>query len=47
VEGNATGEGDQGQVSTFRQVMDQGDDENNAFDKADERDVKEQDLPDD
>jgi hypothetical protein len=42
VEGNATGEDDQGQVSTFRQVMDQRDDKKNAIDKANEKDVKEQ-----
>jgi hypothetical protein len=41
VEGNATEEDDQGQVTTFRQLMDQRDDEKNAIGKNNERDVKE------
>jgi hypothetical protein len=40
VEGDATGEDDQGQASIFRHVMDQRDDDTSAIDKADEKDVK-------
>ena len=40
VEGDATGEDDQGQASIFRHARDQGDDEKRAIDKADEEDVK-------
>ena len=40
VEGDATGEDDQGQASIFRHVMDQRDDDKSAIDKADEKDVK-------
>jgi len=47
VEGDATGEDDQGQASIYRHVMDQRDDDKSAIDKADEKDVKEQVLPDD
>eukprot|EP00092_Neocalanus_flemingeri_P022654 GFUD01024574.1.p1 GENE.GFUD01024574.1~~GFUD01024574.1.p1 ORF type:complete len:2240 (+),score=854.36 GFUD01024574.1:478-6720(+) len=46
VEGDATGEDDQGQASIFRHVMDQRDDDKSAIDKANEKDVKEQVLPD-
>ena len=47
VEGDATGEDDQGQANIFRQMMDQKDDDKSAIDKAGEKDVKEQVLPDD
>jgi hypothetical protein len=47
VEGDATGEDDQGQDSICRQVMDQRDDDKSGIGKANERDVKEQVLPDD
>jgi hypothetical protein len=40
VEGDATGEDDQGQASIFRHVRDQRDDEKRAIDRAEEEDVK-------
>merc|ERR1712106_438264 len=45
-EADATGEDNRGQASIFRHVMDQRDDDKSAIDKADEKDVKEQVLPD-
>jgi hypothetical protein len=40
VEGDATGEDDQGQASIVRHVMDQRNDDKSAIDKTDEKDVK-------
>jgi len=47
VEGEATGKDNQGQASIYQHVMDQRDDDKSAIDKADEKDIKEQVLPDD
>merc|ERR1712106_1134150 len=47
VEGDATGKDNQGQASIFQHVMDQRDEDKSAIDKADDKEVKEQVLPDD
>jgi len=47
VEGEATGKDNQGQASIYQHVMDHRDDDKSATDKADEKDIKEQVLPDD
>ena len=46
VEGDTTGEDNRGLASIFKHAMDQRDDDKSAIDKADEKDVKEQVLPD-
>merc|ERR1719320_922364 len=47
VKGEATGKDNQGQASIYQHVMDHRDDDKSATDKADEKDIKEQVLPDD